>query len=46
MKRDKCPDQQDPVVRGYEGNCKPARETGGKKRETKEDSCQGLSLLG
>ena len=26
-----CPIQQDPVIRGYEGNRKPARETGGKK---------------
>ena len=27
-----CPDQQDPVIRGHEGNCKPARETGGEKK--------------
>jgi hypothetical protein len=26
-----CPDQQDPVICGYEGNQKPARETGWKK---------------
>jgi hypothetical protein len=26
-----CPDQQDPVFRGYEGNRKPARETGSKR---------------
>jgi hypothetical protein len=26
-----CPVQQDPVICGYEGNRKPARETGGKK---------------
>jgi hypothetical protein len=26
-----CPVQQDPVICGYEGNCKPAREMGGKE---------------
>ena len=29
----KCPDQQDPVIRGYEGNRKPAREMGRGKRD-------------
>jgi hypothetical protein len=40
-----CPIQQDPVIRGYEGNSKPEEKWAGKKSETKEDSCQGLSLL-
>jgi hypothetical protein len=30
---DVCPIQQDPVICGYEGNRKPAREMGGEKRE-------------
>jgi hypothetical protein len=41
-----CPVQQNPVIRGCEGDRQSVKEMSEKEKRDQAKSCQGLSLLG